>query len=182
MWAPFSWLDSRQQLLVVAACLVAVVVVAIPMSRDGVVLRGRGAGIVAFELAGARRAEAVMTRWGDQGRVTARRNLWLDVPFIAGYSAGLSALLSWSSTGVQHAAWCWTGHLTCLVAWLTFVAGVFDVIENYCLLVTLSRFGDPARSPGNWATRARTAALLKFTLLIVSFGWAVLVVAPLLIP
>jgi hypothetical protein len=117
--------------------------------------RTGGPGIIAFELAGtASRAEAMMARWGPDGRRAARLSLWLDFGYMLSYGALTAELLDRTR---RH-----RGHPAVLPA-LAIAAVAGDAIEGISLLKVLNGTRVAANT-----RRARTAALSKFALLAAS--------------
>lgn len=117
-----------------------------------------GVGIIPFELAGnASRAEAIMARWGSDGRRAARISTWLDFGYMATYGV-LTALLV-DRTRRRH------GHPVALPA-VVIVAVAGDAIEGVSLLKVLdgTRVGETSR-------RAQIAARVKFAVLALALGY-----------
>ncbi|SOX52364.1 hypothetical protein MAAFP003_1030 [Mycobacterium ahvazicum] len=113
-----------------------------------------GPGIIRFELAGsASRAEAIMAAWGGDGRRAAAISTWLDFGYMASYGNLLALLVERTRRRCGHPA-----GLPALVG----VAVAGDAVEGVSLLNVLrgNRVADNAR-------RARTAALIKFAVLVV---------------
>ena len=106
-----------------------------------------GPGIVGFELAGFDGdSEEILAEWGSDGRGAARLSLWLDFPFLAAYTGfwALAARRLWP---------------------VAVAAGVFDALENACLLVVLGG------SFGAWPVLAAAFAAAKFLCLAVVVGY-----------
>lgn len=117
-----------------------------------------GPGIIPFELAGnASRAEAIMARWGDDGQRAARISTWLDFGYMATYGNLLALLVERTRRRCGHPA-----GLPAFVG----VAVAGDAVEGVSLLNVLRghRVADNAR-------RARTAALIKFAVLVLSLAY-----------
>jgi hypothetical protein len=144
--------------------------------------RASGVGIVPFELAGTNQgARQILAGWGDDGVAAARRSLHLDFPFLIGY-AGLGAVLAaCSAEPVGDAGWAWMTPVTWGAAVGAVLAGVLDTVENLALLRVISASPDLGADLGPDARVARQAALAKFGLLLLVFGWLVLVVLPVLV-
>jgi hypothetical protein len=120
--------------------------------------RTGGPGIVPFEVAGsAARAEAIMAVWGSDGQRAARVSTWLDFGYMTTYGIFLAQLVEWARRRHGHPA-----GLPAIVS----VAVAGDAIEGVSLLKVLSgnRIGENAR-------RARTAALVKFAVLVLALGY-----------
>lgn len=94
-------------------------------------------GIGDFELAGTKECAAkIMKAWGTEGVRVAIVNTFLDFLFIPCYATMLALLFFWLASLTKHLpvipvvllAW----------AWLMWVAGILDVIENLCMLGMLT--------------------------------------------
>ncbi|BBY22551.1 hypothetical protein [Mycobacterium stomatepiae] len=122
--------------------------------------RTGGPGIIPFELAGnASRAEAIMARWGSDGRRAARISTWLDFGYMTTYGILTAQLVEWARRRLGHPA---------AVPAVVGVAVAGDAIEGVSLLKVLNgtRVAENSR-------RARTAALIKFAVLVLSLGYVV---------
>jgi hypothetical protein len=120
--------------------------------------RTGGPGIIPFEVAGsAARAEAIMAAWGSDGQRAARVSTWLDFGYMTTYGIFLAQLVEWARRRLGHPA-----ALPAIVG----VAMAGDAVEGVSLLKVLSgnRIGENAR-------RARTAALVKFAVLVLALGY-----------
>lgn len=117
-----------------------------------------GPGIIPFELAGnASRAEAIMARWGSDGRRAARISTWLDFGYMTTY--GVFAALLVERTRRRR------GHPAALPA-IVGVAVAGDAVEGISLLKVLNgtRVAENARC-------ARSAALIKFAVLALALAY-----------
>lgn len=123
-----------------------------------------GPGIIPFELAGPAGTEAILKRWGDDGRRWAVASLVLDFPFLVAYTTLNLVVLERLRRRAVARGDRGLAVLARPVAILQLVAGVSDAIENSALLVVVSRRGDPPR-----AELARRAARTKFAAL--GAGW-----------
>lgn len=126
-------------------------------------------GIIPFELAFDRfEARQILELWREEGQAAAKRNIWLDFLFIPSY-VGLFLTLTgfamkpggqWRS---RH------GRAFCAAA---LVAGLFDVVENICLLRIL---GNPEGFAAATIKLASWSAFFKFSLLALTgaalVGW-----------
>jgi hypothetical protein len=115
--------------------------------------RAGGPGIVAVELAGnAPRAQRIMTAWGDDGQRAARRSLQLDFGYMTTYGVFTALLMDYARRRLGHPA------AVCLAV-IPAVAG--DAVEGVALLNVMNgnNIDDNAR-------RARSAALMKFVVLV----------------
>jgi hypothetical protein len=121
--------------------------------------RTGGPGIIPFELAGnASRAEAIMARWGSDGRRAAQISTWLDFGYMTTYGILTAQLVDRARRRLGHPA---------AVPAVVGVAVAGDAIEGVSLLKVLNgtRIAENSR-------RARTAALIKFAVLVLSLGYA----------
>ncbi|PRI16634.1 hypothetical protein [Mycobacterium shigaense] len=120
--------------------------------------RTGGPGIIPFELAGsASRAQAMMNRWGEDGRRAARLSLWLDFGYMATYGALVALLIDRARRRRGHPA---------ILPAAAIVAVAADAAEGVSLLKVL----DGAEIAVH-ARRARSAALIKFAMLVGSLGY-----------
>jgi hypothetical protein len=120
--------------------------------------RSGGPGIIPFELAGSRtRAEAIMARWGPDGRRAARTSLWLDFGYMLTYGASTALLLERVRRIRNHPA---------VIPAVVIPAVAADAIEGVSLLKVLQHSNVCAN-----ARRARNAALVKFAVLGCALGY-----------
>jgi hypothetical protein len=124
-----------------------------------------GPGIVPFELAGPGRGEAILARWGDDGRRAARASLVLDFPFLLAYTLLNVRLTRRASSTLSDRGARPLASLEPAIRAVQIGAGACDAIENAALLGVLARGGDPRLSG-----IARGAARAKFAGL--AAGWA----------
>lgn len=118
-----------------------------------------GPGIVAFELAGtSAKAEAIMDRWGPDGRRAARRSMWLDFGYMTSYGVLLGLVVDRRRRRRGHPTW-----LPALAAG----AVAADAVEGFALLGVLDR-----RDIAVNARRAQVAASIKFAAIAVALGYA----------
>lgn len=121
----------------------------------------RGGDILALEFVWTpERALSLLEAWGAAKREAARTSVWVDFPFIPAYAAlltGLALLVARGSRG-------WLQRLGPGLALTPWLAGLFDVIENACLLHILEA---PEVRPGALLTGlAGACATVKFALLL----------------
>jgi hypothetical protein len=148
----------RDPLVILTALFVGYTGVMLSIERR--LRRTGGPGIIAFELAGtAHRAEAMMARWGPDGRWAARLSLWLDFGYMLTYGALTTALVDRARRRRGHPA---------VLPALAIGAVAGDAIEGVSLLHVLNG----TRVAAN-ARRARTAALAKFVALAAALGYVV---------
>jgi hypothetical protein len=122
----------------------------------------RGADIIAFEFARTpETARRLLDTWGPVKHSAAWESVVIDFPFIVAYATLLTGLVLLVARG-SHGRLQQVGLGLALVPW---VAGLFDVVENLCLLrildVPVSRLPDPLLTG-----LAAACAALKFALLI----------------
>jgi hypothetical protein len=137
--------------LLTAACLLP----QLPAMRT---MKAHGTDLLAFQLVGtSARADRALLRWGDAGRAAARRQLWWDFGFLAGYAMLLR--LAATAVGARRAT-----------VLLGRAAAVSDACENVSLLVVVG-----GRTSQPWPAAATTFAVLKLAALgasLVAIGWA----------
>jgi hypothetical protein len=127
--------------------------------------------IVDFEFAWTpANAMQMMDAWGAEGDTAARQSLLIDFGFIPVYAlafAGFTLLAARAASG----------RVQTLGLWLTlasFAAGLFDAIENLCLLNTLDQAASPSAA---LLTLAGAMAAIKFALLLAALLYWLLVIA-----
>jgi hypothetical protein len=159
---PRKLLESPKQAVLIALTVGAGVCVRLIGSQMPV----RGGDIIAFEFVWTpERALRLLQAWGPAKQEAARVSVWVDFPFIPAYAALLTGLVLLAARasrgGLQR-----VGPGLALMPWL---AGLFDVVENVCLLRILASVGD---GPSALMTGlAGTCAAVKFALLIACAGY-----------
>lgn len=130
--------------------------------------------IVSLELAGsASRAKAIVDAWSREGLLgAARRNVFLDFPFLVAYSTLLALAVVLVERGATSSGFISTdaGEVGIAFVLAAFAAGVCDAVENGALLGMLSKDAEITQ------VRARVAtgfAVAKFALVVVALGWIV---------
>lgn len=127
-------------------------------------------GIVAFELARtAERAQTIVDGWGPELSILARKSLTVDFIFIPAYASLFFSITMLMSLllGASPALW------VRRAAFLPFVSGLADVVENVFLLVVLK---SPHGVSDLYPRIASWCATLKFGLLaLVVVVWIVIV-------
>jgi hypothetical protein len=119
-----------------------------------------GPGIITFELAGtAERAEQMMATWGPDGCRAAVTSLRLDFGYMPTYGTLFALVIDRVRRRRGHSA---------ALPFLAVPAVAADAVEGVYLLKVLQR-NDISKS----AHRARTAALVKFAVLVCGLGYAV---------
>jgi hypothetical protein len=131
-------------------------------------------GIVDLELAGSRSwANRIMEAWGPPLWRKAIVGLYVDFLFIVLYSnvlaiAVICSAISWESTTLG-----WLSTAGIVIAWLQWVAGGFDVVEDVLLLRMLHERERRERNTSQWVPRVATmSAVLKFVLIWVGVLYA----------
>jgi hypothetical protein len=105
-----------------------------------------GSGIIPFELAGPGGSDAILARWGDDGRRWAIASLVLDFPFLAAYTALNLVLVERLRQRAVTRGDRVLAALARPVAALQIVAGACDAVENAALLLVVARRGDRDRA------------------------------------
>ncbi len=117
-------------------------------------------GIVSFELAGnAQTADDILTHWDADARLHAAFGLGFDYLYMLAYAVTLALAALWArarASGIMRRA----GEA---LAWSMGLAALADATENYFLWQMLIHGANNTA-----ASTARAAALLKFTLLILT--------------
>jgi hypothetical protein len=174
---PFEQLPGVAQLAVgVSAALLGGLGIAF-MAEPGRLMRRRGAGIIAFELAGsATRLNAIRNTWGDAGQSAACKSLLVDtVLFVPGYALLTSIVAAGCADEVAFRTTTSFGGITRVVAWLALVAGSLDLVENLALALVLH--GHVAV----WGRVSQACAGLKFAAIGASVLWLALFVIPVVV-
>jgi hypothetical protein len=123
--------------------------------------------IIALERpASASDASAVIAEWGMAGRLDAvRRSVWWDNLFILAYTT-LTALGCVIVARGFFAGGSPEYEAALLIAWLPWLAGLLDYVENYAMLRMLGGF------EGETLPRlARTCATVKFGIILPLAAW-----------
>jgi hypothetical protein len=183
LFHPFtSWLSDKGWLCVLtrlaaAAAVPALVKILLPRAPTRPnKLRSQDTprGIVDLELAWSRSwADRIMEAWGPPLWRTAVVGLYVDFLFILIYSnvlaiAVVCSAISWKSTTLG-----WLATAGIVIAWLQWVAGGFDVVEDVLLLRMLHQRERQGRLTSSWMPRAATlSAVLKFLLIWVGVLYA----------
>ncbi|MBN1955350.1 MAG: hypothetical protein JW900_09905 [Anaerolineae bacterium] len=125
-------------------------------------------GIVSFEFAGSLpRAQEMLASWGERGALYAALSLGVDYLFMASYSTaialgcfGIARRLSVRTPVVAGVG--------VILAWAQFAAAALDALENYALIRIV--LGSLQQA---WASVACWCAALKFLLIAMGLGFAV---------
>jgi len=123
-------------------------------------------GIVSFELAGTpEKADAIIQSWDSRAQLFAAFGLGLDYLFMLAY--GLTISLGVLMAGAKHGGK--FEQLGALMGWGVLLASLLDAIENLALWRILSGWATPY-----YATTAAISATIKFTLLLLGLGFALI--------
>ena len=145
---------------IAAATVVFVGYTAVMVRLDSRMHAAGGPGIIAFELAGpADEADAIMGRWGVDGRRAARQSMRLDFGYMTSYGILLGLLVDRRRRRRGHPLW---------VPALVSGAVAADAVEGVALLRVLDRRDIAAN-----ARRARVAATFKFAVIAAALGYTV---------
>ena len=165
MTHPFLFLPSTERhILVACSSALTVVGIVVLWFTDPGRLSGKGPSVVGFELAGtAAKAKSIMEDWGELGRTVAAFNLGFDYVFILGYSTLMTLGCLWATQRYSSLVLIKLG---VLFAWLQWLAGALDCVEDASLLKMLFR------GPSDLAAGiARISASGKFGLLVLGLGY-----------
>ena len=157
----------RRALWVLAAVTLAFGVAQLPELGT---MDDRGAGIIAFELAGSSgRAHEIVTEWGSSGRSAAQLSLVLDYGYLLGYGLFLAGACTAVAERFRRLGAARLASLGILLAWGALVAAGSDALENVNLLVVAD-----GHTSQPWPGLALGFASLKFALLIPASLYALL--------
>jgi hypothetical protein len=157
----------RRTLWVLAAVTLAFGIAQLP---ELVTMDNRGAGIIAFELAGSSgRAHEIVTQWGSSGRSAAQLSLVLDYGYLVGYGLFLAGACTAVAERFRRLGAAGLALLGILLTWAALVAAGSDALENVNLLVVA---GGHTSQP--WPRLALGFASLKFALSISASLYALL--------
>jgi hypothetical protein len=130
----------------------------------------RGAGVIAFELAGSSgRAQEIVTEWGSSGRSAAQLSLVFDYGYLIGYGLFLAGACSAVAERFRELGAARLASLGIVLAWAGLAAAGFDALENANLLLVA---GGHTSQP--WPGLALGFASLKFALSIPASLYALL--------
>lgn len=117
-------------------------------------------GIVSLELAGsAEKTENILNSWGVDGQLRAAFGLGLDFLFIPIYALTIGVGCLISEAVLVERKWP-LGTAGPILAWGLIAAGIFDVIENILLILTLFQGVNQL-----WSQLATGFAVMKFLLI-----------------
>ncbi len=119
------------------------------------------AGIVSFELAKSLdKSEAILTAWDSHAKTFAGLSLEIDFLYILVYTVLLAFLLFLNNQKFVPSQWFYK--ICHWLIYVVFIAGLFDVIENICLIQLLRGQRDASLS-----FTAYMAASFKFSILLI---------------
>lgn len=136
---PFTWLSEHSQkkalFIFGSATIILLVLLSIldqPLKTDQA-----PNGIISFEIAkDFLRSQSILSSWDQHSRLFAALSLGLDFLFLLVYSLFLSLLCFKTAerfTGKNN----WFRSIGIIIAWLQFLAALFDAVENYALIQLL---------------------------------------------
>jgi hypothetical protein len=133
-------------------------------------------GIASFELIrNAEEADRILHFWGTAGKISAAFNIGFDYLFIFAYANTIALGCVWIATVLRERKFKIFAMAGILFAWLQWLAGVLDCIENAAMMKIL--FHGPTDM---LAQISRWCAIPKFTLALI-FGFAYQIVGLLII-
>jgi len=123
-------------------------------------------GIVSFELAGSQaKAQAILASWDSSAQLYTAFGLGFDFLFMPVYATAIA--LGVLLAAGRHPGW--FASLGAWVGWGAFAAALFDAAENICLFNLLL-----GNSGANYASMAALYATLKFGLILLGIGYALI--------
>ncbi|HEY0739046.1 MAG TPA: hypothetical protein VGD69_29270 [Herpetosiphonaceae bacterium] len=126
-------------------------------------------GIVSLELAGTEaNARAIIDSWDAAAREQALFGVRLDYLFLLTYSTAISLGCVWAASLVGERRWLASAGL--YLAWLQWLAALFDAIENVGLLYML---GGQTEQP--WPLIAQWFAIPKFALIVLGLLYTLVI-------
>lgn len=94
-------------------------------------------GIISYEFAGdVPTAQAIIDSWDSDARMSASLSLGLDYLFLVVYSTTIGLGCLWAGNLIRQIKWP-LGGLSVLLAWLLWLAGIADAVENFALIQML---------------------------------------------
>jgi hypothetical protein len=144
--------------LAISAVLTAILIGIMTRQGASLITDATPRGIGDLELAGTRDCAAkVLEAWKPDGIRTAIVNTLLDFLFIPCYATTLALICFWLSSVTKHVTPLSTIFL--VWAWLMWIAGVLDVVENLCMLGMLT-----SSANAMLARVAQVCATVKFVI------------------
>lgn len=126
-------------------------------------------GIVSLELAGTEaNARAILDSWDAAAQAQALFGVTLDYLFLLTYSTAISLGCVWAAALVRERRWLARAGL--YLAWLQWLAALFDAIENVGLLNMLD-----GRTAQPWPLIAQWFAIPKFALIVLGLLYTLLI-------
>lgn len=162
---PFQGLSPRQRrrLFGWALGLTLVAAVILQIIDEPLITPAAPQGIVSFELAGTpQRAAAILQSWDAEARLHAAFSLGFDYLFMLAYASAIALGVLWVGEGLAG-GW---GRLGVVMAWAMGLAGLADATENALLWQILRQ-----SAPEGYPAWARTAAVIKFALIILALSY-----------
>jgi hypothetical protein len=128
-------------------------------------------GIASFELIrNAEEADRILHFWGTAGKLSAAFNIGFDYLFIFAYANTIALGCVWLAGALRERKFKFLALAGILFAWLQWLAGVLDCIENAAMMKIL--FHGPTDL---LAQISRWCAIPKFTLaLVFGFGYQII--------
>lgn len=159
--------QALKRLFWLALLLTLLTLAALGLIDDGLKTAASPSGIVSFELcAYGDRCSGMLQAWTPHARDLALLSLGIDYLFMLLYPGaiclGLLLALGYVPSGLKPA--------TRSLAWLIWVAGLADAIENFGLIHMVL-----ANTSNEWAWPASIAATVKFVIFGPTLVWLILV-------
>jgi hypothetical protein len=161
--SPFSNLTKNQEKRLTRVLLFFVVIcIAVLKYLDQFLINETcTGGIVSFELAGdLETAGSYLNSWGEQGKIAVSLGLGFDFLFPIAYTSFIGILIH----KLNMRLWLNTSFFTFgnFLIWATFLAGIFDYIENIGLINLV--LGDMEQ---HWVSIAFYFATIKFIIILI---------------
>jgi hypothetical protein len=166
---PFQMLSARRKSSLFWTLLLATLALLFILNHVGEPLVNPDApyGIVSFEIARTwPMAARIMSTWDFVARLHAAFGLGLDYLFMLVYSSTLALSSLWAGERLRALRWPLAGFGVPL-AWGSWLAAVFDAVENMALILLL--FG---QQDSFWPMVAALGAYLKFGLILLGMAYA----------
>ena len=168
--SPFSKINKNQEKKLTGVLLVLTVLCIVVLKYFDQFLINDicTGGIISFELAGdIETATSYLNSWGAQGRIAASMSMGFDFLFPIVYTSFIALLIHKLNVKL------WANHsflrVGNLLIWSTFMAGIFDYIENIGLINLL--LGNLEES---WVSIAYYFAIFKFIIILAGFVYILL--------
>jgi hypothetical protein len=157
---PFQAISQQALVPVVIAFIAAALTLMVSLRILDEPLKTEAApgGILSYELAGDEASTlAILESWDPPAKYHAAFSLGLDFLFLITYSSAISLACIWAARLSNTSL----AGLGVYLAWGQWIAAIFDGLENTALFINLVQ---APTSP--WPQIAQTAAIIKFTLII----------------